>query len=135
MERSAFCKECVDAWMKKGVAKEEIEQRMATSWKPINSYPIHKWQCPEGHTNFAWLSAPFYDLLYSKALTDLARLDTRSAVLNFYSAWENFVSDTVDLLLKKAGASSTIPSILSRSEPRLGTRDAFRKNAHTDHLE
>jgi len=115
------CSQCLDNWKNINISSEEIERRLLDSWRTITSFEsIQTWHCEEGHVNHSWLSSPFYDLLYSKALTDLARLDTRSAGLNFFSAWENFVAQTIDLLLQKIEVSSKIPSDLSQSERRLG---------------
>lgn len=118
MKTRVFCKECFQALKDEGL-KDEIAIDRAHFWHPITDESIQKGRCPEDHVNFVWFAAPFYDLLYSKAVFELARLDTRSSVLNFFSAWENFVSHTVTLLLQKADISET-PSHLKLSERRLG---------------
>ncbi len=51
---------------------------------------------------------------------DLALKDTREAVLAFYSAWDNFVAHTVDIVLDEFGVTASMPSSTKRAEPRHG---------------
>lgn len=121
MKIRSVCNICLDNWEQNNVAPDEIERRLSISWRIITSFDaIQEWKCQAGHRNFTWLSTPFYDLLYSKALSDLARLDTRSAGINFFTAWENFLAHTVNLLLKKVGVADDLPHSLTLSERRLG---------------
>jgi hypothetical protein len=119
MRTRMVCSQCLDAWTAAGLSTDEINAKQSTFWAPITSAGVSVWTCPAGHKVQFWLQTPFYSLLYSKALTDLARMDTRSAVMSFYSAWENFVAYTATLLLQDRGVAEA-PSALHRAEPQLG---------------
>jgi hypothetical protein len=113
MKILAFCTTCETEWLKKGLSSDEILHKIGNTWMALTSKKIHTWTCPEGHVNKYWLSPHFYDLLYAKALSDLAGKDTRGAVANSYSAWENFVGHTVQLLLQECGVTTKFPEILA----------------------
>ncbi len=120
MKIRVSCLTCINELIKEKLSPVELGQRVKFDWVTITAAKIQEWTCPEKHVNRFWFSPHFYDLLYSKALADFAREDTRSAVANFYSAWENFVSHTVKLLLKEFGVSDGIPGEVKRSEPLNG---------------
>jgi hypothetical protein len=69
------------------------------------------------------IQTPFFWLLFMRAMADLAKEDTRSAVLNAYSAWDTFVTRACALLLDDLGAGEAwkaLPGRLQRAEPISG---------------
>jgi len=120
MRYPAICQTCIDEWVKEGLSSDEIVNRLGASHMTLISPTLHEGTCPNGHTTRYWSSVHLYDLLYQKAIVNLAQRDMRSAVTNFYSAWENFVGHTVNLLLKEFGAPRECLSSIQRAEPLLG---------------
>jgi hypothetical protein len=120
MKYPAVCQTCINEWLKEGLSSDEIVNRLGASHMTLISPTLHEGTCPNGHTTRYWSSVHLYDLLYQKAIVNLAQRDMRSAVANFYSAWENFVGHTVNLLLKESGAPEECLSSVQRAEPLLG---------------
>lgn len=89
-------------------------------WASVTSLAINEWTCPKGHVNRFFLTEPFYQQLFEEAVWDLVLRDTREAVTAFYSAWDNFVAHTADMLLSEFGAAVELPRDAKRAEPRRG---------------
>lgn len=111
------CMRCVHAMEAAG---EPDAYSRAIVMVPVTAGGVFEWTCKNGHTVAMWLSSPLYVLLYSEGISDLADNDTRSGVLNIYSAWENFVAQAVGTLLHSYGVSDDVPGSIRRAEPMIG---------------
>jgi hypothetical protein len=111
---------CVHQWEREGVDQLELAQRLSGYWATLTNQGICEWTCPQGHNVRFIFQTPFYILLFRKGETDLARRDTRSATLSFYSAWDSFVAFTCEMLLNEAGIVDRVPARVKLAEPLLG---------------
>lgn len=95
-------------------------QDSSSGWATVTTLAVNQWTCPSGHANRFLLADPFYQQLFEEGVLDLALMDTREAVLAFYSAWDNFAAHTVDILLTEFGVGVELPRDAKRAEPRRG---------------
>lgn len=101
-----------------------------SAWISLTPTEHRRWTCPRGHVSWVWFAHPFHELLLYRGIQDLAGDDTRSAVISFYSAWDNFVLFmTEDFMDAPRGR---LPGPLRRAEPATGvyagvTYAAFRE--------
>jgi hypothetical protein len=65
--------------------------------------------CSRGHATRFVVASPFYVLLYNDGVDAFLADDTRSATLNFYSAWETFIAQVVQQLLDEAQVEEELP--------------------------